>query len=280
MNTMRAFAGEAIGTAILVFFGCGSVAVAVLFGVHQGLFQIAMVWGLGVMLAIYVARDLSGAHLNPAVSIALTLSGRAPMRDLPVYIAGQFLGAAVAALLLYGLLAGSIAHYEALHQIVRGTPASVRTAMMFGEFYPNPDVAPVAIVTAPMAFATEAIGTFVLMLVILALTEPNRQGQPGSALAPLFIGLTITALISVLAPLTQAGFNPARDLAPRLVAYAFGWGAAAMPDEGLGFLTVYVLGPVVGASVAALLPSTAKASEKVRKPPGTTEVHPVATSAR
>ena len=66
MNHKREFAGERIGTFILVLFGCGSVAVTVLFGAHQGLFQVAMAWGIGVTLAIYSTRHLSYAHLNPA----------------------------------------------------------------------------------------------------------------------------------------------------------------------------------------------------------------------
>lgn len=138
MEYVRDFAGEFIGTCILVFFGCGSVAVTILFSAHVGLFQIAMVWGVGVALAIYATRHLSCAHLNPAVSIAMVVGKRMRLSKLPTYLTAQFCGAFFAAVVLYLLFSSSIARYESLHAIVRGTPASVRTAMMFGEFYSQP----------------------------------------------------------------------------------------------------------------------------------------------
>ena len=251
-NSAHDFAGEFAGTAILVFFGCGSVAASVLFDAHSGLWQIAMIWGTAVTLAIYATRHLSCAHLNPAVSLAMVASGRMSVSKLPVYLTAQFAGAFLAAGLLYLLFADSIAHFEALHGIVRGTPESMRTAMMFGEFYPNPGAAHVAVVTASTAFMAEAAGTFVLVFMIFSLTEGCNLGRPDNALAPLFIGATVAVIIAVLAPLTQAGLNPARDLSPRLFSILAGWGSAAMPDAGFGFLSVYVLGPVTGGLAAGL----------------------------
>lgn len=252
MNLSREFAGELLGTFLLVFFGCGSVAVTVLFAAHAGLFQVAAVWGLGVTLAIYATRHLSCAHLNPAVSLAMVLSGRMSPRRLPVYLAAQFAGAFLAAALLYSLFAGSLTAFEASHNIVRGSLESVRTGMIFGEYYPNPGAAG-AVVSFWNGFAAEAVGTFLLVTMILALTEGCNVGRPDDALAPLFIGLTVTAIISVVAPLTQAGLNPARDLAPRLFAWLAGWGEAAFPDQRGGFLVIYVGAPLVGGAAAALL---------------------------
>ena len=231
MRYPHEFVGELIGTFLLVLFGCGSVAVTVLFAAHVGLFQVAAVWGLGVTVAIYATRHLSCAHLNPAVSFAMVLGRRMSPGRLPVYLLAQFAGAFLAAALLYLLLGPSIAHYEALHGIVRGTPASVKTAMMFGEFYPNPGAGPAATVTTFTAFLTEAVGTFVLVFMIFSLTEGCNLGRADNALAPVFIGLTVTAIISILAPLTQAGLNPARDFGPRLFSYFAGWGRAAFPDQ-------------------------------------------------
>lgn len=244
-------AGEFIGTAILVFFGCGSVAVSVLFSAHVGLMQVAMVWGMAVALAIYATRHLSGAHLNPAVSVAMTVAGRLPAARLPVYLASQFLGAFVAAALLYLLFDASIARFEALHDIVRGTPESVRTAMMFGEFFPNPGAGEAVAISAGGAFFAEALGTFVLVFMIFSLTDVRNGGRPGKALAPVFIGATVTIIIAVIAPLTQAGLNPARDFSPRLFSVLAGWGSAALP--GFAHIAVYVLGPVAGALVAAFV---------------------------
>jgi glycerol uptake facilitator protein len=238
-----------VGTFLLVLFGCGSVAVSVLFGSHQGLMQVALAWGIGVTLAIYLTRHLSCAHLNPAVSLAMVMSGRMPFRKLPVYVGAQLIGAVLAGLALYVLFAPSIAAYENAHQIVRGTTESVRTAMMFGEYYPNPGGT--AVVSLPLAMGAEALGTFLLVLMIFALTEGCNVGRPDNALAPVFIGLSVTAIICLIAPLTQAGLNPARDLGPRMVAWLMGWGDAAFPDRVGGFFHVYVLAPLIGGVLAS-----------------------------
>lgn len=250
MKYSRELIGEGLGTFVLVLFGCGSVAVSVLLGAHQGLMQIALVWGVGVTLAIYLTRHLSCAHLNPAVSVAMVCTGRMSAAKLPVYLFAQFLGGLLAGLVLYWLFAPSIAGYEQAHGIVRGSAASVKTAMMFGEYYPNPGAA--AVVSLPLAMVVEAFGTFLLVLMIFALTEGCNVGRPDNALAPVFIGLTVTSIICLLAPLTQAGLNPARDLGPRLVTWLMGWGAAAFPDRVGGFFHVYVLAPILGGVIAAL----------------------------
>ncbi|UCD16156.1 MAG: aquaporin family protein [Candidatus Omnitrophota bacterium] len=246
-------AGELLGTFILVFFGCGSVAVTILFSSLMGLFQVAIVWGVGVTLAIYATRHLSCAHINPAVSLAMVIAGRMPLKKLGTYWAGQFLGAFLAAAALYAVFSSSIVQYETLNGIVRGSPESVRTARMFGEFYLNSQSGDSISITAFGAFLAEAIGTFLLVFLIFSLTEGCNVGRPDRSLAPLFIGLTVTAIICIIAPLTQAGINPARDLSARMFAYLAGWRNAAFPDKQFGFLTVYVLGPFVGGSVAALL---------------------------
>lgn len=253
MKISHDFMGELIGTFLLVLFGCGSVAVTILFSAHVGLLQVALIWGLGVTVAIYATRHLSCAHLNPAVTIAMVLGRRMSARKLPVYLSAQLIGAFAAAALLYLLFGDSLAQFEALNGIVRGTPASVKTAMMFGEYYPNPGTGAAGVVTPLTAFLAEAVGTFVLVFLIFSLTEGCNLGRPDDALAPFFIGLTVTILISILAPLTQAGLNPARDLAPRLFSLLTGWGKAAMPDQNFGFLTIYCLGPIVGASLASIV---------------------------
>ncbi len=249
MKVRRDVIGETLGTFLLVLLGCGSVAVAVLFQAHQGVLPVAVVWGVGAMLAIYLTRHLSCAHLNPAVTLAMVASGRMAVRKMPVYLASQIAGAFLAGLVLYALFAPSIAAFEAEHHMVRGSPESVRTAMMFGEFYPNPGCT--AHVSFVLAMFAEALGTFLLVLMIFALTEGCNVGRPNDALAPVFIGLTVTSVICLIGPLTQAGLNPARDLGPRLVAWLMGWGAAAFPDRMGGFFHVYVLSPVVGAVAAA-----------------------------
>ena len=246
----KEFIGETLGTFLLVLFGCGSVAVSVLFNAYQGLLQIAMVWGIGVTLAIYATRHLSCAHLNPAVSLSMYFGKRMKSGKLPVYLLGQFLGAILAGLTIYLLFNPSIVAFEGTHNILRGSEESIQTAKMFGEYYSTADS--VAVVSMPLAMAAEGFGTFLLILMIFALTEGCNIGRPNDALAPLFIGLTVTSIICLIAPLTQAGLNPARDFGPRLVAWIFGWGKAAFPDHSGGFFFVYILSPVCGGTLASL----------------------------
>ncbi len=250
MRFSKEFIGETLGTFILVLFGCGSVAVSVLFDSYYGIVQIALVWGLGVTLAIYLTRHLSCAHLNPAVSVAMVVGKRMMAQKLPVYLIAQFLGAFLAGLILYLFFAPSISAYEGVHHIIRGTAGSVQTAKMFGEYYVLPGNP--AVVSMPLAIGAEGFGTFLLVLMIFALTEGCNVGRPGDTIAPLFIGLTVSSIICLFAPLTQAGLNPARDFGPRMVAWLTGWGSAAFPDQSGGFFFVYILGPILGGIVASL----------------------------
>jgi len=245
------FVGEFIGTYLLVFFGCGSVTVAALYSAFSGLFQVTAIWGIGVTLAIYATRHLSCAHLNPAVSIAMVVAKRMRIGKLAAYLAGQFSGAFVAAAVLFLLFSSSIDSFEASNAISRGSPESIKTAMLFGEFYPNPDNSLSTVVSTAQAASAECVGIFLLVFLIFSLTEGCNIGRPDNAFAPVFIGLTVTIIICIIAPLTQAGLNPARDLSPRLFSYLAGWGSAASPDNNFG-LVVYGLAPILGASIAAI----------------------------
>ena len=249
MGYSKEFIGEALGTFLLVLFGCGSVAISVLFNAYQSILQIALVWGVGVTLAIYATRHLSCAHLNPAVSLAMYFGKRMKAHKLPAYLTGQFVGAFLAGLTIYLLFNPTILAFEVTNSIVRGSTGSIQTAKMFGEYYSNPGS--VAVVSMPLAMAAEGFGTFLLILMIFALTEGCNIGRPNDALAPLFIGLTVTSIICLIAPLTQAGLNPARDFGPRLIAWIFGWGDAAFPDRSGGFFFVYILSPVFGGAMAS-----------------------------
>jgi glycerol uptake facilitator protein len=244
------FAGEVLGTFLLVFFGCGSICTAVTTGALVGVFQVAMVWGLGIATAIYLTGGLSGAHLNPAVTITLAVFRRFPARKIVPYIAAQMLGAFLASAVLFLVFAQAIGVYESAHEIVRGGPGSEASAMVFGEYFPNPGGRPLndalrAIMSPGRAFDTEAIGTGVLLLVILGVTDPRNRSFPKAFTAPA-IGLTVTLLICLFGPLTMACFNPARDLGPRIFSSLAGWGAIPFTVNGAGWLTVYCLAPILG----------------------------------
>jgi MIP family channel proteins len=251
-------AGEVLGTYLLVLFGTGSVAAAVLTSAQMGLWQVAVVWGFGVTIAIYASAALSGAHLNPAVSLAFALWRRQdfPLERLLPYIVAQLLGAVLAGVTVAWLFWPLLLRFEAMQAIVRGTPGSELSAMIFGEYFPNPaifgtDAAAHALVTPWHAAAVEGFGTAVLVLVIFALTAPHNRAAPTANLVPFFIGFTVAVLISLFAPITQAGWNPARDFGPRLVAFTLGWGSMALPGPRGGFW-VYIVGPLIGGPLGGL----------------------------
>lgn len=255
MSGRSSFVGECLGTFLLVFFGCGSVAAATLTGAQVGVFQVAIVWGLGIAVAIHLTSALSGAHLNPAVTLALAAWTDFPWRRVPIYAAAQLLGAFLAACLLFLIFRDALAAFETAHGIVRGRPGSEATAMIFGEFFPNPGGRPLtAEVRTRMspsgAFAAEAAGTAVLLLVICGLTDRRNTARP-AGLTAAFIGLTVTLLISLLGPLTMACFNPARDFGPRLFSALAGWGALPFTVNGWGWCTVYLLAPLLGGLLGA-----------------------------
>jgi glycerol uptake facilitator protein len=251
---LSAMAAEYLGTFILVFFGVGAVNAAVATGAQQGLWQVAVVWAVGVSLGIYTAASLSGAHLNPAVTVASAVyEGFSWWRVVP-YAVAQTAGAASASLLLYGLFSEAIVEFERRHGLLRGGPGSELSAMMFGEYFPNPAIFGTAeeawrIVSPTTAFMAELVGTAMLAFLIGAVTRERNPVRPSPGTAPLLIGLGVAAIISVIAPLTQAGLNPARDFGPRLVAYAMGWGEIAIPGPRGGWLGVYIVAPILGALI-------------------------------
>lgn len=251
----RQCVGEIAGTFILVFFGVGAVHAAVIAGAMTGIWQVAVVWGIGIALAIYVSGSISGAHLNPAITVSMAVFRGFPWKSVVPYVLSQLGGAILAAALLYGLFHGSIAAFESAKGLVRGNAGSELSAMVYGEYFPNPGMAagaPVlAGVTTFTAMLAEAVGTAFLAFVVFALTDERNDGRPDKRFTPLFIGLTVSLLISILAPLSQAGFNPARDFGPRLFAYFAGWGSVAIPGPHGGFFTVYILSPVLGALAGA-----------------------------
>ncbi|WP_301335675.1 MIP/aquaporin family protein [Endozoicomonas ascidiicola] len=145
---------EFIGSGLLIFFGVGCVAALVLAGVNFGQWEISIVWGLGVAIAVYVTGGISGAHLNPAVTLALTVfKGFDKQKVLP-YIVAQVAGAFCSAALVYFLYSSLFADFELANNIVRGSEASLATAGIFST-YPN------AALNNFQAFAVEFVITAV-----------------------------------------------------------------------------------------------------------------------
>jgi glycerol uptake facilitator protein len=196
------------------------------------------------------------------MTIASAVWRKFPKAHVVPYIGAQLAGAFIAAAALFILFEPHIAAKELSKGVVRGQPGSEMTAMCYGEYYPAPGslgdgdgpYSPEAHTKLRLrmsqgrAFMAEVLGTMILAFVVFAVTDGRNPGSPANGMAPVFIGLTVAVLISVIAPLTQACFNPARDFGPRLFASLAGWGSIALPGfNDLGWLTVYIVAPIVGA---------------------------------
>jgi len=228
---------EAFGTGMITLLGTGVVIATVFCGAMQGLWQISAVWGLAVALAAYTTASVSGAHLNPAVTLALVVFKGFPVVKGLKYMIAQLVGATAAAALNYVSFSKAIAAFEATKEIARGAAGSIGSApgvMTFGNYG----------VTVLGATLIEGLQMAILMFIILSLTHKDSAAPSGGACA--LIGAAVAALVSVYGPLTCGGFNPARAVGPCLVASMCGWGKEAFTQ-----IVPYVAGPLVGGLVGA-----------------------------
>jgi glycerol uptake facilitator protein len=230
-------AAEFAGTMILILFGVGVVAQVVAGGIgdHD---SIAWAWGLGVVLGVYVAARISGAHLNPAVTLALAVfRGFSWSKVLP-YAVAQTLGAFVAALLVRWNYSEVIGAFDPGH--------TIKSQGIFSTL-PGNGALPVG---EWGALRDQIIGTAILLFLILAITD-LRSTAPAANLAPFIIGLIVVAIGFAWG--TNAGYaiNPARDFGPRLASYFTGYGSAWRDQYGNFYFWVPIIGPLIGGLVGA-----------------------------
>lgn len=244
---------ECIGTMFIVIFGVGSVCSAIVTGSGLELWHVASIWGFGVSFAVLVSMSVSGAHLNPAVSLAFALFRPRdfPFSKLLPYMGSQYLGGVLGGAFNLMVFGPVFSWFERTQGITRGDAASVLTASAFGEYFPNPGgKIPREVISTAFAFLVEAWQAAILIFVVLSVTDPKHKAMGNPSMIPLYIGFTVGTLIAMYAPITQGGFNPARDFGPRLVAVMAGWGKIAIPGPRNGFW-VYLIAPHVGGVVGA-----------------------------
>ncbi len=250
-DEMRA---EFVGTFIMVFFGVGSVVVGVSTGGY-GLWAISLMWALGVMLGIYAAGQVTGAHLNPAVTISLAIYGGFPWKKVIPYIIAQTVAAFMVAVVIHSVFGGVIAHFEAVKHIVRGAPGSQLSAMVYATYAPNPafwgtTAKAFAMIPHWRWFLSELIVTAILLFGIYYLVDPQNKVKP--QVAPIMIALLVGALVAYEAPISQTALNPARDIGPRIFLWLAGWGKIAFPGPTGGWWIPAVsttVGGIVGGAL-------------------------------
>jgi glycerol uptake facilitator protein len=218
----RRLAAEAVGTALLVLFGAGSVVAALRLGGgeldYAGLGMVSIAFALTVAIAIYAFGTTSGAHINPAVTVSLAATGRFPWGEVPAYVGAQLLGGAVGAALIVAAFGG-----EAVDFGTGGTTLADD-------------------ITYTQGIVTEALATFLLVTAIMALAVDRRAP---AGWAGFMIGLSVAAAILASGPLTGGSLNPARTFGPMLIT-GIGGG-----DASWGDLPAYIVGPVLGGLLAA-----------------------------
>ena len=248
--------GEFFGTMVLILFGDGCVAVFGLFGKSQGVGIgadtwpiIVFGWGLAVMLGIYVAGAISGAHINPAVTLALAVRGKLPWNKVLPYWLSQVLGAFVAALILYFVYQGALVNALAANHLTISQIASATTygGNGFGwVFYTGHR----SFVGTFGAFGDEFIGTALLVGLIFAIVDGRNQPVQAN-LNPLIIGFLIVAIGSSFGANTGYAINPARDLGPRLWIAIVSGGASFSADNY--YFWIPIVAPLLGGAVGAFV---------------------------
>ena len=235
-GTAREVAAEFLGTFVLIVFGLGVVAQFVLGGGANGQYlSVNLGWGLAVTMGIYVSAGISGAHLNPAVTLALALRRGFSWSKVGPYIAAQFAGAFLASVVVF------ITYHEALDRFdggVRQIGGALGTAGIWAT-YPQPFLS-----AFPGGVIDQIVGTALLVGVIFALSDA-RNFAPPERLTPVLVGLLVMLIGATFGYNAGYAINPARDLAPRLFTAMAGWGGGVF-TAGNGWWWVPVVGPCIG----------------------------------
>jgi glycerol uptake facilitator protein len=254
----KKYLAEVLGTFVLVFLGDSFVAFAVAGaggnGFKAGLLAAGLFWGFAVTLAIYACGAVSGAHLNPAVTLALAWRRGFPWSKVPGYMLSQLVGAFVAAAAITLVWDGIILKAEHAANIVRGGDNGILSGLIFSANWPHPGLVgytgDAISMQDPMwrGIATEIIITAILVICILGIVEDR---VPSAAnLAPIAIGFVVAALVGLFAPIEMASLNPARDFGPRLWMLLIGYGSNAIPGPNFNIIVTTIF-PFVGAPLGA-----------------------------
>jgi MIP family channel proteins len=235
-GTLREGAAEFLGTFLILVFGTASVAQKVLSGGELGsALSIHLSWGLGVTFGIYASAGVSGAHLNPAVTLALAAFRGFPWRKVPAYVLAQTAGAFAGAAVTYLTYREAFTAFDGGVRQVVGEKA---TAGIFAT-YPQPFLS-----AFPGGFVDQVVGTALLMLGIFAISD-RRNAGPATG-GPVLVGALVVAIGMTFGFNAGYAINPARDLGPRVFTFLAGWGSEVFTAGGYWWW-VPIVAPCLGA---------------------------------
>jgi MIP family channel proteins len=232
----REMLAEFLGTFVLIVFGVGVVAQTVLSkGLAGTTLSINLAWGLAVTMGCYVSAGVTGAHLNPAVTLALAIHRRFPWNKVGPYAVAQIAGAFVASAVVYATYHEALAAFDGGTRHVTGALA---TAGIWAT-YPQPFLS-----TFPGGFIDQVVGTALLVGVIFGITD-SRNSAPPAGLTPVVVGLLVVLIGATFGFNSGYAINPARDFGPRLFTFAAGWGSEVF-RAGNSWWWVPIVAPCVG----------------------------------
>jgi MIP family channel proteins len=235
----REMLAEFLGTFILIVFGVGVVAQVVLSkGAAGSALSINIAWGLAVTMGCYVCAGVTGAHLNPAVTLALAVHRRFPWSKVLPYSLAQLAGAFVASVVVFVTYREALAAFDGG---VRQVLGSQGTAGIWAT-YPQPFLS-----VFPGGFIDQVVGTALLVGVIFGITDSRNSPVP-AGLAPVVVGLLVVLIGATFGFNAGYAINPARDFGPRFFTFVAGWGGDVF-RAGNGWWWVPIIAPCVGAVV-------------------------------
>jgi glycerol uptake facilitator protein len=237
---------EFLGTFTLIIFGCGVVAQTVLTPFTAGAQSIHWAWGIGVIMGIYVAGGISGAHLNPAVTVSLAWRRKFPWGKVGPYALAQVIGAFVAAMIVRWN------YYEAFNKF---DPGKTNKSQGVFNTYPGNNSADMPQISQLGALRDQIIGTAILVMLVFAIIDA-RNTAPQANLAPFIIGLVVVGIGMAIGANAGYAINPARDLGPRLAAWVSGWHNPFADQRGDFYAWVPIIGPLIGGPIGAFIYDT------------------------
>jgi glycerol uptake facilitator protein len=257
---LKKLVGEFVGSWITAFLGLMCLAVSITTGAY-GLGGASVIFAMAIAFAVYLCAAVGGCHINPAVTLSLSLFAGFPKKDVIPYWIAQILGWFAGAIFLYYICSGMIVSFETAHGIVRGTAASAKTSMIFNCYAPHPFFAEAGkwgpdVMPTFKAIVSEMFGTMFLVVMLYAFLDAKNGLKPSLSLFGLMVGAVVGYVISVVSPATMSGINPARDLGPRLATWLLGWGNVAFPGlpsgQG-GPWYIWTIGPLLGGILGGAL---------------------------